>query len=276
MSFIPTSEKDFEKFLVSEYLKHGSIDKVFKIHNYNLPISFAGYHRLLNKYKIIKSAGPNSKLSESLHILSLLNTYKLPLERIYHRYSPNSLQVSTNTLHRILHNIRLGVTNRVGVALLISKAGEPNKFLMGQDNSLVNPALGHKGDWSLPMGYTREQDSHQAGILRVLQQEVFADLAINNKFPKNLFPDEITEDFTINIADIKVYVYQITLNKDFIFSSYKLSNFGFYTQSEISKLKVRGGVEDITKTYLHNSQNTNFNSEFNQNLCLLPLKAKIR
>lgn len=276
MSSISTSEKELEKFLVSEYLKYGSIDKVFKTHSYNLPISFAGYHRLLNKYKIIKSAGPNSKLSESLHVLSLLNTYKLPLERIYHRYSPNSLQVSTNTLHRILHNIRLGVTNRVGVALLISKVDDPNKFLMGQDNSLVNPALGHKGDWSLPMGYTREQDSHQAGILRVLQQEVFANLAISDKFPKNLFPNEITEDFTINIADIKVYVYHIALSKNYNLSSFKLSNFGFYSLSEISKLKVRGGVVDIVKTYLNNYQNTNFNSEFNQNLCLLPLKAKIR
>lgn len=276
MPFFPTTEKEFEELLVSEYLKHGSLDKVFKLHNYNLPTSFASYHRLLNKYKIVKSAGPNSKLSESLHVLSLLNSYKLPLERIYHRYSPQSIQISTNTLHRVLHNIRLGVTSRVGVALLISTVDDPNRFLLGQDNSLQNPALGHKGDWSLPMGYTREQDSHQAGIFRVLQQEVFTNLTIKNKFPKNLFSENITEIFTINIADIKVYVYRLVLTKKYLYSSFKLSNFGFYNLSEVNTLKTRGGVRDIIKTYQETDQNLNFLSDFNQNLCLLPLKAKIR
>jgi hypothetical protein len=276
MSSLPTSEQEFQKFLVSEYLKHGSIDKVFKLHNYNLPISFASYHRLLNKFQIVKSAGPNSKLSESLHILSLLNAYKLPLERIYHKYSPHTLQVSTNTLHRVLHNIRLGVTSRVGVALLISSSVEPNKYLLGQDNSLTNPQLGQKGDWSLPMGYTREQDGHCTGIKRVLQQEVFTQYTVNNKFPKNLFPEDQKEIFTINISDIKVYVYRLILDKSYSFSSFKLENFGFYGSSEIEKLKTRGGVADILKTYTNLRQNTNFISDFNQSLCPLPLQVKIR
>lgn len=269
-------ETEFEKKLVKEYLQHGSIDKVFKIHNYNLPISFASYHRLLNRFGIIKSAGPNSKLSESLHVLSLINTYKLPLERIYHRYAPSSIQVSTNTLHRTLHNIRLGVTNRVGVALLISTLNEPNKFLLGQDNSLTNPSLGKKGDWSLPMGYTREQDSHKEGILRVLQQEVFTEQTINNKFPKNIIPTEISESFIIKIADIKVYVYRIILSQNYQFSSFKLSDFGLFSHSEILGLKARGGVKDIVNTYFMQDFSLGYDSEFNQNLCLLPLKAKIR
>ncbi len=276
MVLIPPDEKEFEKLLVTEYLKNGSIDKVFKLHNYNLPISFASYHRLLNKYQIVKSAGPNSKLSESLHVLSLLNTYKLPLERIYHRYTPSTLQISTNTLHRVLHNVRLGITNRVGVALLIANTTETNKFLLGQDDSLVDPRLGHKGDWSLPMGYTREQDSFETGIRRVLQQEVFTNQTIDYKFPKNIIPKNISPLFTINIADIKVYVFKIALQKKYRFSSFKLKNFGFYNSQEISILKVRGGVKDILKLYLNGTSEPTYNSEFNQNLCLLPLKAKIR
>ncbi len=266
----------FEEELVSEYLKHGSIDRVFKLHIYNLPISFASYHRLLNKYKIVKSAGPNSKLSESLHVLSLLNTYKLPLERIYHRYTPASLQVSTNTLHRVLHNIRLGVTNRVGIALLISHIDSPNKFLLGQDESLADPRLGHKGDWSLPMGYTREQDSFRKGIKRVLQQEVFTQQTIYNIFPKKIIPKNPQPIFSVNIADIKVYVFEIVLKDNYQFSSFKLNNFNYYNHQEINNLKARGGVKDILDLYLNGSWEPNCNSEFNQNLCLLPLKAKIR
>lgn len=272
----PLEQHEFEKFLVSEYLKQGSIDKVFKLHKYNLPISFASYHRLLNKYKVVKSAGPNSKLSESMHVLSLLNTYKLPLERIYHRFSPQSLQVSTNTLHRTLHNIRLGVTKRVGIALLISNTMSPNKFLLGQDTSLTDPNLGQKGDWSLPMGYTRQQDNFKTGITRVLQQEVFTNQTINGSFPKKVVPKNPKPIFSVNIADIKVYVFKIQLKKDFEFSSFKLKNFNLYSVQEIIDLKARGGVKDIIELYLNGSDNQSYNSEFNEELCLLPLKAKIR
>jgi hypothetical protein len=264
----------FEENLISEYLKYGSIDKVFKIHNYDIPISFASYHRLLNKYQVIKSAGPNSKLSESLHVLSLLNTYKLPLERIYHHHSPASLQISTNTLHRVLHNVRLGVTKRVGVALLISQIDSPYKYLFGQDESLSDPQLGERGDWSLPMGYTRQQDSFSTGIKRILQQEVFTNKTIYNRFPKYLVPKNPKPLFTINIADIKVFVFKLVLTPNQQFSSFKLSNYSFYNLQEISNLKVRAGVTDIVEHYIYGSTELNYTSEFNQNLCLLPLKVK--
>ncbi len=266
----------FEQTLISEYLKHGSIDKVFKLHNYDLPISFASYHRLLNKYGIIKSAGPNSKLSESLHVLSLLNTYKLPLERVYHKYTPATIQVSTNTLHRVLHKIRLGVTSRVGIALLIFGSENSSNLLMGQDDSLLDPNLGHKGDWSLPMGYTREQDSFETGIKRVLQQEVFVNETISGNFPSKIIPKKPTPLFTINIADIKVYVFKLKLNRNYQFSSYKLKNYNFYSFQDIDNLKCRAGIGDIVDSYLKGTGEMNHDSSLNQNLCLLPLKVKIR
>jgi hypothetical protein len=33
----------FNKMLVEEYLKHGSVDEVFKRHNWDLPISISGF-----------------------------------------------------------------------------------------------------------------------------------------------------------------------------------------------------------------------------------------
>jgi len=266
---------DFEQDLVTEYFKHGSIDAVFKSKNYNLPISFAGYHRVLDKFGIVKSAGPNSKLSESLHVLSLLNSYKLPLERIYHTHTPKSIQVSTNTLHRILHLVRLGVTRRIGTALIITHPHYPNQYLLAQDHSLKNSVLGSKGDWSLPMGYTREQDSHEKSIKRVLQQEVFTKETIRNNFPKDIIPDLIKEIFTINIADIKVFVYQLEVTQT-EFSSFKLNNYHFFDLETIKSLKTRPGVIDILEHSEAGDTNQNLNSTLNQNLIYLPLEAKIR
>lgn len=270
------SEIEFEQFLVSEYFRKGSIDEVYKSLNYDLPISFAGYHRVLNKYEVIKSAGPNSKLSESLHVLSLLNDYKLPLERIYHKYAPQSFQVSTNTLHRILHLTRLGVTRRMGTALIIESPDYPGKYLLGQDVSLKNSGLGTKGDWSLPMGYTREQDSHQKSIKRVLQQEVFTDLTIQNRFPKKVLSQKINEIFTVNIADIKVSVYKLTLPKNLEFSSFKLQNHQYLSLLEIKNLKARPGVVDILEHFESQNRNNSIDSSLNRSLALVPLKAKIR
>ena len=146
---------DFEKKLLTLYLKHGSIEQVFNVTNYDLPVSFATYHRLLNKFGIVKSAGPNSKLSESLHILSLINNYKVPLEKVYRKYAPQTLKVSTNTLHRIMHHVRLGVTRRCGAALIISTESKKDKYLIAQDISLNSAILGQSGDFSLPMGHTQ-------------------------------------------------------------------------------------------------------------------------
>ncbi|MFH1792433.1 MAG: hypothetical protein ABH819_02190, partial [Patescibacteria group bacterium] len=65
-------EKLFNEFIVSEYLKYGSVDEVFSKNNYDLPISYPQVHRILDKWGIIKSVGPNSKLSEAICFMVLL------------------------------------------------------------------------------------------------------------------------------------------------------------------------------------------------------------
>ena len=244
------NEKEFEKLLIGEYIRLGSIEQVFHTHKFTLPISFASYHRLLNKKHIVKSAGPNSKLSESLNFLSQLSDYKVPLERVYHKHAPTSMQVSTNTLHRMLHYIRLGLTRRRGTALLVSPESNLDTYLLAQDKSLTNSDLGRAGDFSLPMSHSRGDEKANDSIARVLQQEMFSDETCEGSFPWDLLPKDPKPVMYINIADIKVSVYRLILPdgmKDF--SSFRLDNYSFFDQNTASKLKLRPGVGDIIKKF---------------------------
>lgn len=228
----------------------GSINKVFAEHKYNLPISFAGYDRLLSKFGVIKSAGPNSKLSESLYILSLLANYKIPLERVYHMHAPKTIQVSTNTLHRILHYTRLGLTRRQAVALLITPKDRPDLVLMGSDLSLVNSSLGKTGDISLPMGHSKTGEPIKDSIGRILQNEVFTNEVIERRFPWEIIPEHIKPIVCVNVADILVSIYKLEIAKEMIdFSSFKLSNIGFYNINSLPDKQFRPGVKDVLSYY---------------------------
>ncbi len=246
------SEKitDFEKFLISEYFKHGSINKVFYHHHFNLPISYAGFDRILTKYKVVKSAGPNSKLTESLRMLRLVADYKLSLEKVYERYAPHKLLVSTNTLHRILHYTRLGLTRRSGTALILTEKGKPNSFLLGNDMSLSDDSLGKKGNLSLPMSHSKTGEMPRESIARVLQQEVFSDLVLENTFPWELIPEHPKPVLFIKIADIKVSIYHLELSKQYQFSSFKLSNHQFVNLEQIADYVVRPGVSEILEKFI--------------------------
>lgn len=242
---------EFETYLVSEYFRLGSINKVFQEHKYNLPISFAGFDRLLSKFRVVKSAGPNSKLSESLYILSLLANYKIPLEKAYHQHAPKSIQVSTNTLHRILHYTRLGLIRRQGTALIITPKGTPNKVLFGKDLSLTNSSLGNKGDISLPMGHSKIGEPIKDSISRILQNEVFTNNVLSQCFPWNIIPEHIKPVMYINIADVQVSVYKIELPLKLTkFSSFKLFNLKFLDLENLPNANYRPGIKDILNQYL--------------------------
>lgn len=276
MKTIKNSQESFEQFLVREYFRYGSINKVFQKHKYNLPISFSGYDRVLDKFRVIKSAGPNSKLSESLYVLTLLANYKISLEKVYQRLAPKVIQVSTKTLHRILHHIRLGLTRRQGVALLISPKDEPNKILIGNDQSLTHSLLGNKGDLSLPMGHSKTGEPIRNGIARVLQNEVFTENVIAQNFPWDIIPDHIKPVMYLNIADILVSVYKLELTKEQSkFSSLKLSNLRYRDISNINEKLLRPGVKDIIinfsrlKTETDNNNILTINSELNSKIYAL-------
>lgn len=244
------SELGFEEFLVSEYFRLGSINKVFQEHKYNLPISFAGFDRVLSKFGVIKSAGPNSKISESLYFLSLLANYKIPLEKAYHKYAPKNIQVSTNTLHRILHYTRLGLTRRQGVILIISPKNNPNKVILGKDLSLTNSSLGNKGDLSLPMGHSKVGEPARDSIARVLQNEVFTNEIIKNNFPWDIIPNHIKPIACVNVADILVSVYKLELPSNLkSFSSFKLEKLKFFDINNLPDISFRPGIKDALNFY---------------------------
>lgn len=267
---------DFEKFLLTEYFRLGSINRVYTAHRHNLPISFASYARLLSKFHIIKSAGPNSRLSESLDILSKLSSYKIPLEKIYHHFAPKSIRVSINTLHRILHYTRLGLTRRQGTALLITSPDFPSCFLTGRETKNPNSQLGKKGDLAIPMGHSKLGESPQDAITRVLQQEVFTQQTITGNFPWKLIPEHPKPAMFINIADIKVAVYHLTLLVELPFSSYKLGRLKFRPMAAIEEQSTRPGVSEICQKFQNQKTKVDQNSlvAFNSNLNLALAKTE--
>ena len=64
-SEIREREDSFYKNIIRLYLTYGSVDEVFKKTRYDLPISYPGMHHLIRRWGIVKSVGPNSKLSEN-------------------------------------------------------------------------------------------------------------------------------------------------------------------------------------------------------------------
>lgn len=251
---------NFEQQLISDYLRLESIEAVFKERKYNLPISFAGFARLLSKNKVVTTAGPNSHLSETLFLLSILKDCGGSLSQLSKKIN---LTISTKTLHRILHAVRMGVTRRFGAALLLEDSRYPGKFLLGKDASL-RKKFGEKGDWSLPMSHTREQDSHYASILRVLQREVFAEQTAYGEFPFDILNQSLSPVFSIDIADIKVYVYYLKYDfSNLKFSSFKLSEHEFFDVFELENMKMRSGVLEIVTNFGKVTDKHYLNSDLN-------------
>lgn len=247
----------FERFIITEYLKYGSVDELFKAHDYDLPISYPGVHRLLDKWGIVKAAGPNTRLSEALCFLSLLSSEKIPLERLY-RDMPPSFKTSMGTLHRILSCIRKETIRRVGTALVLTPQENPSLILVGNDVSVPRLEVGKPfGSLSLPMGYSKRTENKNISILRVLQQEVFAKEAIE----RSLNFDELIGNpkpfMYLDIADVRVTVYHIALPRDLSrsdnFSSFKIKNHRYLHLSEMvsgsEKHNFRAGIKEIGLGY---------------------------
>lgn len=267
-SEIKEREANFYKDIIRLYLKFGSVDEVFKQTHYDLPISYPGMHHLIKRWGIVKSVGPNSKLSEALTFLTLLTESKLPLEAIYKKLPP-SFKTSLSTMHRIAHNAKEGVVRRHGTALVVTPKENNQSVLVGQD-------LSHK-KLTLPMTYSTPKEERQTSILRVMQQEVFSELAVRKFDLKSIIPNNPNPFMNLTIADIKVSVYSIELDQQFLnthqFSSLKVENHKFEPVSSIryQVSGIRPGVVDIVngyKEYLNGSL-MNLNQISNLNLALL-------
>ena len=251
-----TNEKKFNEFLVSEYLKYGSVDEVLRKHRFAIPISYAGYQRVLDKWGVVKAAGPNNKLTEALEFLSILARENLPFEKIYKNIPP-SFQTSAVSLYRILGYVKEGITRRVGTALVVTPYNLRDKVLIAKDVSTPRIELGkYYGSMSLPMGYSRKRDSRKINIRRVLQQEVFSKKVLEKVFPEEVIPENPVPFMYLDIADVRVSVYYIELPKSLSsarnFSSYKLKDFSFIGVDKITDGKMenlRAGVKEAVAGY---------------------------
>jgi len=159
MSDFPIKDElKFKKFLVSEYFKYESVDKVYRVHKDSLPISPAQYYRVLDEWGVVKAVGPDSKFVEAVEFMSHLAKESVPIESLYKKI-PSGFQTSTKTLYRVLSYIKEGLTRRVGVALVISPYNNKKKVLLAKDVSIPRLELGKEyGFVSLPIGYARKRN----------------------------------------------------------------------------------------------------------------------
>lgn len=257
-SFPKGDEEKFNEYLLEEYFKLGSVDAVFKKHKFSLPISPAQYHRNLKKWGVIKAAGPNSRLSETLMFFSRLKEESDTLKVAYEKM-PLSFQTSAQTLYRILSYVKEGVTRRVGTALVISPAKNQRKVLVARDVSIPREHLGKRfGDLTMPVGFSRKRDSSKTSVARILQQEVFTKRLIKGDFPWGLV-EEVEEPFMfLDIADIRVSVYHLQLSKELsqksCFGSFKLEDYKFVDAGKLvnsrSLEKYRAGNREAAAGYI--------------------------
>ena len=257
MSDFPIKDElEFNRFLISEYLKYGSVDKVYRIHKDSLPISPAQYYRVLDDWGVVKAVGPDSKFVEAVEFMSHLAKESVPIESLYKRI-PSSFQTSVKTLYRVLSYVKEGLTRRVGVALIITPYNNKEKVLLAQDVSTPRLEFGKNyGSISLPMGYARKRDLPRINIKRILQQEVFMTKVIKRDFPSEIIPDNPHPFLYLDIADVRISVYNISLPRELSakrnFSSYKLRNYEFKNINKIIKNdrdECRVGVKEAVLGY---------------------------
>lgn len=268
------SNEDFEKFLVKKYFQFGSVDQVLKKYRFALPISYAQYQRILDKFGVIKTVGPNGKFSESLEFLSKLVHDNMDFDKVFKKLPP-SYKTSASTFYRILSYVKEGITRRVGVALIITDPKNIKKILIAKDVSMPRIELGkYFGDYSLPMGYAKKSDSRITNIKRILQQEVFTNLVVDRLLPNDVILDAPDPFMYLDIADVRVAVFQIQINKLLLknknFSSYKLKDYVFVDSSEIvsNTYKTRLGVVEAVKGYMK------YLGYMQKNLRVNPLQAR--
>lgn len=278
------AEISFYRPLIEQYLKLGSVDEVFAKSSFTTGVSYPHFHRILDQWGIVKSAGPNSRLSEALFFMAHLVRQQLPLEAIY-RILPTRLKVSKATLHRIIEAVRLGLHRRQGTALLLSFADRPGEVVIGSDQGIARPELGKRlGDLSLPMTFYKKGESTKTKILRTLQQEVFSELALDRTPLESLINPSLTPSFKIYIADVLVDVFEIEMPAKYQkhLSSPKLNALHLEPISQISAAHpieghYRSGVPEIAKISLKEitKREEIYFSELNRQVALLAIESSL-
>lgn len=242
--------------LVRSYLEEGSVEDVL-INNPTLGVSITQFHNILNSWGIIGSPGRNSLLSETIYFFDQLLLRQIPLARL-HKLMPRKFETSLSTLFRIYRDIKRGFFPRQATALIISPPDHPELVLIGRDVSVERLNIGKlKGALTIPATFSLRSESAKNSILRVIQQEVFTEKAIERNIPKNLIPEDPKPFMRLGLADVQISVYALPLNFERLGppSSAKLSDMKFLEAEEIlesirNSNVFRAGSEEVAEAYL--------------------------
>jgi hypothetical protein len=252
-------DKDTHKWYIAQYLQHGSVEEVYKAHRFDILIPPASYHRLIKNAGIVKASGRREvSLSEVLHFFAQKALEPtLGIETLY-RHMPPSFRTSLATLHRTYNNVLDNNPSRVATALIIHPQGDPEHVLTGEELFTHRRAVKYRGEISIPMCFSQPHEPAKQSILRVLQQEVFAQKAVQGELrPDSELTNELISPNTapfmyLDILDVRVSVYKIAIdNRLCEFASYKLGNIMFRNLDalEDSQESLRSGIGDILHEY---------------------------
>lgn len=261
---LPEYELDYRKKVVSEYLKYGSVDELLKANRFSIPMSEMTIHRIIKDWGIIKAAGPNRPLYETISFFVKLIERKVPLETLYTKMPP-SFTTAVASLHRTYKNLKENIKRKLeerdlrrgATALVITPQGNPESVLIGFDVSPRKELGKPYGSVSIPMGFSKRTEVKEDSILRVLQQEVFMEKVVERSFPYEVLPENPKPFMYVDVADIRVAVYHLVLPENLSetksFSSHKLKKHEFLKLDEVSKFEnshvFRVGLSEIFRGY---------------------------
>ncbi|MFC1649214.1 hypothetical protein ACFL2C_00690 [Patescibacteria group bacterium] len=253
-----TSELKYHKQLVKLYLKHGSLDEVFKSEGSDLPFSYPHAHRILNDWGVVKSVGrQRTGLAETIYFFDRLAKEKIPIEKLK-RSMPHRFHASASSLHRAYRHIRNGLTQREATAILMLL---DSKVLVGNDLTSSRLHYGKiKGSKTIPVSFSSKHENPYVSLLRTLQQEVFSAEVVEKKSIQGFIPKTPKPFLLIDIADVRCRVYYLRTSaaklKKFKLKSYKLENLRFVPMSKVPKKNYsntswRPGIPEIIIYYFN-------------------------
>ena len=251
---LPELPKYSDQWYIYQYLLYGSVEKALIANRWDVKISTAGYHRLVKKYGIIKSAGRReASLTELLQFfVEKALEPSAGIETIYYQMPP-SFQTSLATLHRTYHNL-LKSNHRLATGLVIHPYQQAGKILVGQEVSTKKRYGKYRGDWSIPLTFSQEDETNSVSVLRVLQQEVLSDIALSGKLrleaplTQEIIMPDIQPILNFYILDVCVRVYEVNLpqNLDNYVAAAKLENLQFARIDSLDNLgEFRTGVLEM-------------------------------
>lgn len=261
---------EFEKKIVEDYLRYGSVDEIFRANNFDLPVSYPGVYHILNRWGVVRATGrANTPLSENIGFLVRMVEEKIPLEALYRRMPP-TFTPSMSILHTIYRKAKKEVKKqieerdmrRAGAALILTPEDNPYMFLIGRDVSPPRLDVGRPyGAISLPMGFSKKGERKKA-MVRILQQEVFSQMLLNDPESFHDLAESLVKDVQpfmyLDIADIRVSVFHLTLPRHVSgveeFSSFKLKNYRYVGVEDIIEVNreknlLREGIFEIATGY---------------------------